>query len=96
MITIITLVRLLGRYLNCATEAKRIRDPCKKAAEEKGTRASVGSVSRRSTKLNAEKCEEILRRYQAGNRPVDIARDFGVTEVRGPNAQPLFIADRGG
>ena len=80
MITIIILVRLLGRYLNFGTEAKRLRDLCKKAAEDKVTRTTVESVSSRSTKLNAEQCEEILRRYQAGGRPVDIARDFSVTE----------------
>ncbi len=32
------------------------------------------------SKLKPAQCDEILRRYQAGDRPVDIARDFGVTE----------------
>lgn len=32
------------------------------------------------SKLKLAQCDEILRRYQAGDRPVDIARDFGVTE----------------
>lgn len=32
------------------------------------------------SKLKPAQCDEILRRYQAGDRPVDIARDFGVRE----------------
>ncbi|WP_146185145.1 helix-turn-helix domain-containing protein [Microbacterium sp. HMWF026] len=32
------------------------------------------------SKLKPAQCDEILHRYQAGDRPVDIARDFGVTE----------------
>jgi hypothetical protein len=82
MITIIILVRLLGRYLNSRTEVERLRDLHKRAASERIERTPVdGQTARTSfTKLKPAQCVEILRRYQAGDRPVDIARDFGVTE----------------
>lgn len=45
-------------------------------------RTNVGDQPPRASfsKLKPVQCDEILRRYQAGDRPVDIARDFGVTE----------------
>lgn len=82
MITIISLVRLLGRYLNFGTEVERIRDLCKRASSEQVDRTPVGPQPARTSfsKLKPAQCDEILRRYQAGDRPVDIARDFNVTE----------------
>lgn len=75
-------VRLLGRYLNSRTEVERIRDLCRRAASERVQRTPVSDQPARTcfSKLKPAQCDEILRRYQAGDRPVDIARDFGVTE----------------
>ena len=76
------MVRLLGRYLNSLTEVERIHDLCKRAESERIDRTSVDNQPARTSfsKLKPAQCDEILRRYQAGDRPVDIARDFGVTE----------------
>lgn len=75
-------MRLLGRYLNSRTEAERLHDLYKRAAAERVVRTSISDQLPRSSfsKLKPAQCDEILRRYQAGDRPVDIARDFGVTE----------------
>lgn len=75
-------MRLLGRYLNSRTEVERIRDLYQRATSEHVERTPVdGQTAHTSfTKLKPAQCDEILRRYQAGDRPVDIARDFGVTE----------------
>ena len=75
-------MRLLGRYLNSLTEVDKIRDLCRRATSERVERTPMSDQSARSSfsKLKPSQCDEILRRYQAGDRPVDIARDFGVTE----------------
>lgn len=75
-------MRLLGRYLNFGTEEERLRDLCKRASSEQVARAPVSNQPARTSfsKLKPAQCDEILRRYRAGDRPVDIARDFGVTE----------------
>lgn len=75
-------MRLLGCYLNSLTEVERIHDLCKRAESERIDRTSVDNQPARTSfsKLKPAQCDEILRRYQAGDRPVDIARDFGVTE----------------
>lgn len=82
MITIIILVRLLGRYLSSRTEVERLHDLCRRATSERVERTPVDEQPVRTSfsKLKQPQCDEILRRYQAGDRPVDIARDFGVTE----------------
>lgn len=72
-------VRLLGRYSNRGTEAKKIRELCKRAGSEHVERTSV-AATKTFSKLNTAKSAEILARYKAGDRPVDIARDFGITE----------------
>lgn len=76
------MVRLLGRYLNSRTEVEKLRDLCKRAAVERVVRTPVSGQPPRSSfsKLKPAQCDEILQRYQAGDRPVDIVRDFGVTE----------------
>ncbi len=76
------MVRLLGRYCNRSTEVKRLRDLYTRAASEHVDRTSVEKPALRFTfsKLTSEQHAEILARYQAGDRPVDIARDFGITE----------------
>jgi hypothetical protein len=75
-------VRVLGRYLNFGTEVERLRDLCRRASFERVDRTPVSDQPARTsfTKLKPAQCDEILRRYQSGDRPVDIARDFGVTE----------------
>ncbi len=72
-------MRLLGRYSNRGTEAKKIRDLCEQAASEHVERTSV-AATKTFSKLNTAKSAEILARYRAGDRPVDIARYFGITE----------------
>lgn len=72
-------MRLLGRYSNRGTEARRIRDLCERAASEAVERTPV-NATKTFSKLNTVKSAEILARYEAGDRPVDIARDFGITE----------------
>jgi DNA-binding CsgD family transcriptional regulator len=61
---------------------KRLRDLYTQAASEHVDRTSVDEPVLRFTfsKLTSEQSAEILARYQAGDRPVDIARDFGITE----------------
>lgn len=73
---------LLGRYLNHPTEAKRLRNLYKQAGSEHVDRTPVDRFTPKFTfsKLTAEQSVEILARYQAGDRPVDIAREFGVTD----------------
>ena len=68
--------------MNFGTEAKRLRDLCERAASERVARTPDSDHPARTSfsKLKSKQCDEILRRYQAGDRPVDIARDFGVTE----------------
>lgn len=75
-------MRLLGRYLNSRTEVERLRHLCERANSERVERSPVSDQPACSSfsKLKTAQCDEILRRYQAGERPVDIARDFGVTE----------------
>ena len=74
-------MRLLGRYLNSRTEVERIRDLRQRATSERVERTPASDQpARTSSKLKPAQCDEILRRYQAGDRPVDIARDFSVTE----------------
>jgi hypothetical protein len=71
----------MGRYLNTGTEVDRLRDLCKLAGSERVERTPVSDQPPRTSfsKLKPAQCDEIIRRYQAGDRPVDIARDFGVT-----------------
>ena len=75
-------MRLLGRYLNSRTEVERIRDLRQRATSERVERTPASDQPARTSfsKLKPAQCDEILRRYQAGDRPVDIARDFSVTE----------------
>jgi len=74
--------RLLGRYLNSRTEVERIRDLRQRATSERVERTPANDQPARTSfsKLKPAQCDEILRRHQAGDRPVDIARDFSVTE----------------
>ena len=74
-------MRVLGRYLNSGTEAKRIRDLCKRAASEHVER-SPAATSARTTKLASALKVEIAKRYQEGERPVDLAREYGISEWR--------------
>jgi hypothetical protein len=73
-------VRLLGRYLNSETEVARLRDLCEQAHSRpvRRTPAEEGCPRRSAKKLKPAQCAEILRRYEAGDRVIDIARDFGV------------------
>lgn len=70
-------VRLLGRYVNSATEAKKIRDLSDRAASEHVERPHV-EPRKTFSKLRPDQIDEILARYEARERTVDIARDFGI------------------
>lgn len=74
-----TWVRLLGRYLNSATEAKKIRDLCHRATSEhiKRTRRTVVPGPVRLTK---DQNAHIVALYQAGRTPTQIATELGTTE----------------
>jgi IS30 family transposase len=79
MITIIILVRLLGRYLNSKTEVDRISRLCKRAASGHIERVSPTTV-RGPARLTKQQNDEIVALYKAGHRPADIARELGTTE----------------
>jgi hypothetical protein len=75
------LVRLLGRYLNSGTEAKKVSDLCNRALSEQVERSPAPPRSQVTTLSSAVKVE-IAGRYQAGERPVDLAREYGISEWR--------------
>jgi DNA-binding NarL/FixJ family response regulator len=72
-------VRLLGRYLNSATEVEQIRRLCKRALSH-DVRRSAPTSSRGPALLTQDQNEEIATLYEAGWRPADIARAIGTTE----------------
>lgn len=74
-------VRLLGRYLNSGTEAKTVRDLYNRASSEHVERSPAPAKSKVATLSSAMKVE-IAQRYQAGERPVDLAREYGISEWR--------------
>jgi DNA-binding NarL/FixJ family response regulator len=80
MITIIMLVRLLGNYLNLQSETKRIRDLRSRAASEHVERKTPTPRARGASRLTASQNARITDLYQAGWKPVDIAREVGTTE----------------
>lgn len=72
-------MRLPGWYLNSGTEAKKLRDLCRRASSEQEQRTAPSS-GKQPVHLTEAQAAEVLRRYIAGDRPVGIAVDFGVTE----------------
>jgi hypothetical protein len=74
-------VRLLGRYLNSETEVKRLHDLCQWATSEHVERSPV-PAGPRIAKLSSAVQVEIAQCYQAGERPVDLAREYGISEWR--------------
>jgi DNA-binding NarL/FixJ family response regulator len=74
-------VRLLGRYLNSGAEAKKVRDLCNRAASEHVER-SPAPAKAQVAKLSTAVQVEIAGRYQAGERPVDLASEYGISEWR--------------
>lgn len=73
------LVRLLGRYLNSGTEAKKRRDLLERARSEHVERDPTPRP-KAPTRLPAQQNAEIVSLYEAGWRPVDIARQVGTSE----------------
>jgi IS30 family transposase len=71
-------VHLLGRYLNSETEVERIRDLCRRAAEEHVERNYSPAVRRRS-RLTKQQNEQIATLYEAGRTPTQIAKEIGTT-----------------
>ena len=79
MSRLITAVRLLGRYLNFATEVNRLHDLCKRAAGERVERA-YSPPERAVARLTTSQNEEIVKLYRGGMKPADIARALGTSE----------------
>lgn len=72
-------MRLLGRYLNSSPEVAKLRDLCSRAAGERVER-TYSSPNRAVPRLTLSQNEEIVKLYQDGMRPADIARKLGTTE----------------
>lgn len=74
-------MRLLGRYSNRDRETKQIRELITRAQAQHVVR--VPSTPRvRVSKLSKARQAEILQRYSNGERPVDLAREYGISEWR--------------
>jgi hypothetical protein len=86
-------VRLLGRYCNRKTEVKKLRDLYKRAAGEQVERSSA--PERKSVqKLSSALQVEIVGRYQAGERPVDLAREYRISEWRVQELRKRFAVPK--
>lgn len=72
-------VRLLGRYLNSATEADRISRLHERASSSNVERES-SPIARGPVRLTKEQNDKIEALYKSGWRPADIARTLGTTE----------------
>lgn len=72
-------MRLLGRYLNSQTEARKVTQLLKRAASERVERI-FPTTARWPVRLTKDQNAKIAALYAAGHRPVDIARQLGTTE----------------
>ncbi len=74
-------VRFVGSYCNSELDGERLRDLRQRAGSG---RTECPPVAKRASvvKLPSATKVEIARRYQAGERPVDLAREYGVSEWR--------------
>ncbi len=71
----------MGRYSNSKRETKLLQDLIHRAQGEHVEREPAPERARIS-KLPKAVQAEILERYQRGERPVDIAREYGISEWR--------------
>lgn len=72
-------VRLLGRYLNSTTEAKKVRDLCRRAASEHIERTHRTSLPGPVRLTKAENVQ-IVALYEAGLTPTQIAAELATSE----------------
>lgn len=72
-------MRLLGRYLNSTTAAKKIRDLCIRAASEHVERTRSISTPG-PVRLTNDQNARIVALYEAGWTPTQIAVELGTTE----------------
>lgn len=73
------MVRLLGRYSNCETGMKKLRDLVDRARSEHVERRSK-HVHRGQSQLSVEQNEKIVSLYDAGWTPTQLAESLGTTE----------------
>ncbi len=71
-------VHLLGRYLNSQTEVEKIRDLLERAASGRVVRTYSPSL-RGAARLTLKQNEQIVKLYQAGRTPTEIAIEIGTT-----------------
>lgn len=73
-------VRVLGHYWNLKPETKRVRDLVKRARTAHVEREPRAPRPHGVSRLTASQNARIADLYQAGWKPVDIARELGTTE----------------